>query len=69
MCQEEDSLLLIERNKMRGSGEGGAIVCFREGEYEIKLGESVTRFQKGRKQVLNDKTEDHFIVSMSDLKR
>lgn len=67
-CQEEDSLLLIERNKMRDS-RGGAIECFKEGECEIKLGVSVIRLQKGRKQVLNDKTEDNFSGSISDLKR
>lgn len=54
---------------MRDSKEGGAIECFKEGECETKLGESVTRLQKGRKQVLNDKTEDNFSGSMSDFKR
>lgn len=59
----------VNRNKMRYSRERGAIECFKEGKCEIKLGESVTRLWKDRKQFPNDKTEDNFSGSMSDLKR
>jgi len=67
--RRKDSLLLIERNKMRDSREGGAIECFKEGKCKIKLAESLTRLQKDRNQILNNKTEDNFSSSMSDLKR
>lgn len=70
LCQDQDSLILTERNKnetwqrMWSSTE-----CFKKGECEIKLGYSVTIFQKYKKQVLNDKTEDNFTVRMSDFQR